>query len=44
MCVHTDIGGHSDILAGAVTSNSSEFLHELAKVQIELQIEADRDR
>lgn len=27
------IGGHSDILAGAVTSSSSEFMHELAKVQ-----------
>lgn len=27
------IGGHSDILAGAVTSASPEFLHSLAKVQ-----------
>jgi len=27
------IGGHSDILAGAVTSSSSTFMHELAKVQ-----------
>ena len=40
MCVHTDIGGHSDILAGAVTSNSSEFLHELAKVLKELSTRA----
>lgn len=27
------IGGHSDILAGAVTSNSAEYMHKLAKVQ-----------
>lgn len=27
------IGGHSDILAGAVTSSSNEFMHEIAKVQ-----------
>lgn len=27
------IGGHSDILAGAVTSRSDEFMHGLAKVQ-----------
>jgi len=27
------IGGHSDILAGAVTSSSATYLHELAKVQ-----------
>lgn len=27
------IGGHSDILAGAVTSDSSEYMHKLAKVQ-----------
>lgn len=27
------IGGHSDILAGAVTSNSNFFMHEIAKVQ-----------
>jgi methionine-gamma-lyase len=26
------IGGHSDILAGAVTSSSAEFMHECAKV------------
>lgn len=27
------IGGHSDILAGAVTSNSAEYIHNIAKVQ-----------
>ena len=27
------IGGHSDILAGAVTAKSGQFMHELAKVQ-----------
>jgi len=27
------IGGHSDILAGAVTSSSAHFMHKLAKVQ-----------
>jgi methionine-gamma-lyase len=27
------IGGHSDILAGAVTSSSAEYMHKLAKVQ-----------
>ncbi|EED87432.1 predicted protein [Thalassiosira pseudonana CCMP1335] len=27
------LGGHSDILAGSVSSNSPEFLHGLAKVQ-----------
>lgn len=27
------LGGHSDILAGSVSSNSSEFCHGLAKVQ-----------
>lgn len=27
------LGGHSDILAGAVSSNSSEFCHGVAKVQ-----------
>lgn len=27
------IGGHSDILAGAVTGRSGKFMHELAKVQ-----------
>jgi len=27
------IGGHSDILAGAVTSSSAELTHEIAKVQ-----------
>jgi len=27
------IGGHSDIVAGSVTSRSTEFMHELAKTQ-----------
>ena len=27
------IGGHSDILAGSVTSSSAAFMHEVAKVQ-----------
>ncbi len=36
MAIHSAtkyIGGHSDILAGAITSKSGELMHEVAKVQ-----------